>query len=196
MRTVAIGLFLLMAEVMMSTNAGWAEEKMTTESATNKKTEIAVFASGCFWGTEYMFQKEPGVISTRVGYCGGHADNPTYKQVCYTDTGHAESIEITFDPAQITYEQLARRFFETHDPTQVNRQGPDVGEQYRSVIFYQNDQQKKVAEKLVAELKDKGIKVATQIVPAAKFWPAEDYHQKYYEKSGGHPYCHVYKKLF
>lgn len=195
MRSIIAMLLLFMLEGFMSTSTGHAEAKDISASDA-KTTEIAVFASGCFWGTEYMFQHEKGVLSTRVGFCGGHVDHPSYKQVCYTDTGHAESIEITFEPKQVTYEQLARRFFETHDPTQVNRQGPDVGEQYRSVIFYQNDEQKKVAEKLVAELKAKGVDVATQIVPAAKFWPAEDYHQKYYEKTGGHPYCHVFKKLF
>lgn len=177
-------------------NTSWADDRVTSGTPAVQASETAVFASGCFWGTEYMFQKEKGVLSTKVGYCGGHVDNPTYKQVCYTDTGHAEAIEIVFDPKVITYEQLTRRFFETHDPTQVNRQGPDVGEQYRSVIFYQDDEQKKVAEKLISELRGKGIKVATELVPAKKFWPAEDYHQDYYQKTGGHPYCHVYKKLF
>ncbi|MGI8907834.1 MAG: peptide-methionine (S)-S-oxide reductase MsrA [Candidatus Sumerlaeaceae bacterium] len=180
----------------MSTNAGWAEEKQTSASTDLKTSETAIFASGCFWGTEYMFQKAKGVLSTKVGYCGGTVGNPTYKQVCTGSTGHAEAIEVVFNPKVTSYEEMARLFFETHDPTHVDRQGPDIGEQYRSMIFYASDDQKKVAEKLIAELKAKGVKVATQLAPAARFWPAEDYHQNYYQKTGGRPYCHVYRKLF
>lgn len=156
----------------------------------------AIFASGCFWGTEYYFGRATGVISTTVGYTGGHTDNPTYKQVCTDKTGHAEAVEIVFDPAKTNYEQLVKLFFETHDFTQVNRQGPDVGSQYRSAIFYLNEQQKQVAEQLVEQLKKKGYNVKTQIVPAGKFWPAEDYHQDYNEKTGKVPYCHAYRKIF
>lgn len=177
------------AETTASQAAGESE---TTAPA----TETAVFASGCFWGTEAMFQNEKGVLSTRVGYTGGTKPNPTYREVCSGTTGHAEALEVVFDPRQTTYEVLARRFFETHDPTQVNRQGPDVGEQYRSAIFYQNEEQKKTAEKLIAELQQKGLKVATQVVPAQTFWPAEEYHQRYYEKTGKQPYCHFHRKLF
>jgi len=166
------------------------------EATTVPATETAIFASGCFWGTEAMFQNEKGVLSTRVGYTGGTKPNPTYKEVCSGTTGHAEALEIVFDPRQTTYETLARRFFETHDPTQVNRQGPDIGEQYRSAIFYTNEEQKKTAERLIAELQKKGLKVATQVVPAQTFWPAEEYHQRYYEKTGKQPYCHFYRKLF
>jgi peptide methionine sulfoxide reductase msrA/msrB len=174
-------------------SAGIAQEKDTSST---KSTETAVFASGCFWGTEYMFQNEKGVQSTTVGYTGGHTENPTYKQVCTGTTGHVEALQVVFDPKVVSYETLARRFFETHDPTQANGQGPDIGEQYHSVLFYANDEQKKTAEKLMAELKAKGIKVATRLEPAAKFWPAEDYHQKYYTKTGHLPYCHTYRKLF
>lgn len=164
--------------------------------ATKQKTNKAIFASGCFWGTEYHFKRTPGVISTTVGYTGGNVDNPTYKQVCTDRTGHAEAVEIVFDPAKTTYEKLAKLYFETHDFTQLNRQGPDVGTQYRSVIFYMNEQQKQVAEKLVRELKKRNYDVKTRIVPAAKFWPAELYHQDYYKKTGKTPYCHIYKKIF
>ncbi len=159
-------------------------------------TDTAIFASGCFWGTQYMLEKAKGVLSTRVGYTGGHTSYPTYRDVCSGTTGHAEALEVVFDPRQISYEDLAKLFFETHDPTQVNRQGPDVGEQYRSVIFYRNEEQKITAENLIAILKSKGLRVATQLVPASTFWPAEDYHQDYYERTGGAPYCHRYVKRF
>jgi len=167
-----------------------------TPAEKRKKTEKAIFASGCFWGTEYYFQKAPGVISTTVGYTGGHVDNPTYKQVCTDKTGHAEAVEVIYDPNKTSYEKLAKLFFETHDFSQVNRQGPDIGTQYRSAIFYLNDEQKKAAEKLVKILEEKGKKVATEITPAGKFWPAEEYHQQYYDKNGKSPYCHIYKKIF
>lgn len=168
----------------------------TTDTMTSSGHETAVFASGCFWGTEHMFLKEDGVLSTRVGYTGGFVKNPTYQQVCTGNTAHAEALEVEFDPARVSYEKLARLFFETHDPTQVNGQGPDIGEQYRSAIFYHSESQKAIAEKLIAELTAKGLKVATQVVKASEFWPAEDYHQKYYVKTGKKPYCHSYRKLF
>ncbi|OQB21611.1 MAG: Peptide methionine sulfoxide reductase MsrA [candidate division BRC1 bacterium ADurb.Bin183] len=159
-------------------------------------TETAVFAAGCFWGVEYHFQKAPGVISTSVGYTGGIKPNPTYQDVCAGETGHAEAIEVVFDPAKTSFENLARLFFEIHDPTQVDRQGPDIGEQYRSAIFYKNEEQKKTAERLIEMLKQKGLRVATKIEPDAPFWRAEDYHQKYYEKKRQKPYCHIYQKRF
>lgn len=182
--------------------AGGADNESATTASTEAKeqapaaTERAIFASGCFWGTEYMFQEEKGVISTRVGYIGGEKDSPTYREVCTGATGHAEALEVVYDPKLTSYETLARRFFETHDPTQVNRQGPDVGEQYRSGIFYLNEEQKKTAQKLIAELEARGLKVATEITPATTFWPAEEYHQRYYTKTGKQPYCHAYRKLF
>jgi len=160
------------------------------------KTDTAYFAGGCFWGVEYLMKKQDGVISTDVGYIGGHKDNPTYKEVCSGTTGYAEAIEIVFDAEKITYEKLAKLFFEIHDFTQVNRQGPDVGEQYRSGVFYLNDAQKQTAEKVVGVLTDKGYKVATEVTKANRFWKAEDYHQDYYDVTGKQPYCHVYKKIF
>jgi len=158
--------------------------------------DTAYFAGGCFWGVEYYFEKEKGVISTQVGYMGGHTENPTYQQVCEGNTGHAETMEVVFDPALTSFETLARLFFEIHDPTQVNRQGPDIGYQYRSAIFYKNDSQKQTAEKLVQLLKDKGYKVATELSPAGTFWVAENYHQDYYMHKGTQPYCHAYQKRF
>ena len=156
----------------------------------------AIFASGCFWGTEYYFNKAPGVISTTVGYIGGHVDNPTYKQVCTDRTGHAEAVEVSYDPEVISYVQLAKLFFETHDFTQLNRQGPDIGTQYRSEVFYLDDEQKQVAGQLIQTLKTKRHNVKTKVTKADTFWPAEDYHQDYYDKTKKLPYCHVYRKIF
>jgi peptide methionine sulfoxide reductase msrA/msrB len=156
----------------------------------------AYFAGGCFWGVEHYFKKADGVISTRVGYMGGHKNNPTYEEVCSGTTGHAETIEVVFDPAKTTYEKLARLFFEIHDPTQKNRQGPDIGKQYRSAIFYINEEQRKTAVKLIQLLEKKGYHVTTELTPADTFWKAETYHQNYYTKTGKEPYCHVYTKRF
>jgi peptide methionine sulfoxide reductase msrA/msrB len=160
------------------------------------QTARAIFASGCFWGTEYHMQRVPGVISTTVGYTGGHVDHPTYEQVCTDRTGHAEAVEVLYDPSKTDYEQLAKLFFETHDFTQLNRQGPDIGRQYRSAIFYVNEEQKQIAERLVQRLRQMGYDVKTEITPAGKFWPAERYHQDYYNKTGGSPYCHVFRPIF
>jgi len=175
---------------------GVAPAQSQTKSK-QKTMERALFASGCFWGTEYYMQKAEGVISTSVGYTGGHVPNPTYRQVCSGTTGHAETVEVVYDPTKTDFETLARLFFETHDPTQVNRQGPDIGEQYRSGIFYLNDEQKEIALKLKAELEDKGYDVATEITKATEFYPEQqEYHHDYYDKKGGTPYCHAYTKRF
>ena len=156
----------------------------------------AYFAGGCFWGVEYYFQKLEGVIGTKVGYMGGHTDHPTYEEVCAKDTGHAETMEVTFDDSKTDYETLAKLFFEIHDPTQKDRQGPDVGDQYRSAVFYADSEQKTVAEKLIKALKKNGFDVVTEIAKAGPFWEAEDYHQKYYAKNGHEPYCHMRVKRF
>ncbi|QLH54688.1 MAG: Peptide-methionine (S)-S-oxide reductase MsrA [Candidatus Kapaibacterium sp.] len=158
--------------------------------------EKAYFAGGCFWGVEHLLKRLDGVVSTTCGYCGGTKDNPTYEEVCTGETGHAETVEIVFDPQKISFRELAKYFFEIHDPTQLNRQGPDVGYQYRSAIFYTNDEQKRIAEELVEILKSKGYDVKTQIEPFSKFWVAEDYHQDYYTRTGKAPYCHFYQKRF
>jgi peptide methionine sulfoxide reductase msrA/msrB len=159
-------------------------------------TDRAIFASGCFWGTEYYFQKVDGVISTAPGYIGGNKENPTYKEVCTGRTGHAEAVEVIFDPSKTSYRELTKLFFETHDQGQVNRQGPDIGTQYRSGIFYLTDEQKNISEELIRELKDKNYTVATEVTQAGPFYKAEDYHHQYYTKGGGSPYCHRYIKKF
>lgn len=166
------------------------------QEAKKEKTETAIFAGGCFWGVEHLMRSQPGVISIEVGYIGGHTQNPTYKEVCSDTTGHAEAVKIIFDPTKISYEKLARLFFEIHDPTQVDRQGPDIGDQYRSEVFYTTPQQKLITEKLIGELKAKGYRIVTKVTPATTFWKAEDYHQDYYGKTGKTPYCHRYVKRF
>ena len=167
-----------------------------SEVQSSKKTEVAIFAGGCFWGVEYYFQNEKGVTKTEVGYTGGHKENPTYREVCNHTTGHIEVLRVEFDPSITNFEHLAKLFFEIHNPTQTNGQGNDIGEQYLSKIFYTNESQKEISLKLIHFLEEKGLKIATELVPATKFWTAETYHQKYYEKNGGTPYCHFRKKLF
>lgn len=150
--------------------------------------EKATFAAGCFWGVEEAYYDEAGVVSTRVGYTGGTFENPTYKEVCTDTTGHAEAVEVTFDPTQISYDTLLKIFWQIHDPTQVNRQGPDVGSQYRSVIFYHTEEQCQQAEASRAALEQSGRyqrSLATEVLPAATFWQAEEYHQQYHRKNGG-----------
>lgn len=161
-----------------------------------EKYKKAYFAGGCFWGVEHYFRNAAGVISTGVGYMGGDKKKPTYSEVSSGKTGHAEAIEVEYDPELTSYEKLARLFFEIHDPTQVDRQGPDIGEQYRSAVFYTDDDQKQIAEKLIKLLKDKGYDVVTEVIAAGPFWEAEDYHQDYYQKKSGQPYCHFYQKRF
>jgi peptide methionine sulfoxide reductase msrA/msrB len=164
---------------------------LTFTPAEQVKYGRAIFAGGCFWGVEYWLQKQPGVIETTVGYTGGSKERPTYEEVCSQATGHAEAVEVLYDPVRVSFEELAKLFFETHDPTQRDGQGPDLGPQYRSEIFIVAEQQREVAEKLIAELKAKGLDVVTRVSPAGSFWPAEEYHQDYYPRRGTTPYCHV-----
>ena len=145
----------------------------------------ATFAAGCFWGVEVEFRNIPGVTAATVGYTGGTTDHPTYEQVCSHGTGHAEAVQVEFDPAQVGYRDLVQAFFALHDPTQLNRQGPDVGTQYRSAIFVHDDEQRAVAEEVKAEVAAKSSRpVVTEITEASTFWPAEDYHQQYLVKRG------------
>jgi peptide methionine sulfoxide reductase msrA/msrB len=157
---------------------------------------MAIFAGGCFWGVEYYLQKAAGVVAVTAGYTGGVVKNPTYQEVCTGNTGHAEAVKITYDPLKTSYDKLLRLFLEIHDPTQVGHQGPDIGDQYRSEIFYLNDDQKVIAEKDLNLLRAKGMKIATNITKASEFYPAEEYHQDYYLKNGKTPYCHIYTKRF
>lgn len=160
------------------------------------KYGTAIFAGGCFWGVEYFLQKAEGVVSVVSGFTGGSVKNPSYKEVSTGRTGHAEAVKVIYDPAKTTYEKLLKLFLEIHDPTEVGHQGPDYGDQYRSEIFYLNDQQKQVAERDLDLLRSKGLKVATAVTKASDFYPAEDYHQDYYFKNGKLPYCHAYVKRF
>jgi methionine-S-sulfoxide reductase len=149
--------------------------------------QLATFAAGCFWGVEAKFRKLPGVKDTTVGYTGGNVENPTYHMVCSNKTGHAESVLVEFDPEKISYKELVRAFFDMHNPTTKNRQGFDIGSQYRSVIFYHNDEQRKIAQKVIDEMEQTGTfrrNIVTEVVPADDFFKAEEYHQRYYEKQG------------
>lgn len=163
------------------------------ESIQTEQTEKATFGAGCFWGVEAAFRQLPGVISTQVGYAGGTLENPTYRDVCSDRTGHVEVVEVTYDPARVAYGDLLRIFWENHDPTQVNRQGPDVGTQYRTVIFYHSPEQRAAASASKADL-ERARKyrrpIATQIEPAGPFYRAEEYHQQYLEKRGLST-CHI-----
>ncbi len=160
------------------------------------KTRKAYFAGGCFWGVEYWLEKTEGVIAVRSGYMGGALERPSYEQMCSGKTGHAETVEIEYDAAKVGFEELAKLFFEIHDPTQLDRQGPDVGKQYRSAVFYVGVEQKQTAEQLIAQLRGKGFNVVTELEQAGDFWPAEGYHQNYYQKTGKLPYCHTRTKKF
>jgi peptide methionine sulfoxide reductase msrA/msrB len=157
---------------------------------------MAIFAGGCFWGVDYYMKKAPGVVSVTSGYTGGTVKNPTYEEVCTGNTGHAESVKIVYDPQKTTYEKLLRLFLDIHDPTQVGGQGPDIGDQYRSEIFYLNEDQKKTAENDLNILRSKGYKIATAVTKASEFYPAEAYHQDYYFKNGKAPYCHKFTERF
>jgi peptide-methionine (S)-S-oxide reductase len=167
---------------------------MTTTSQPNTSTtQLATFAAGCFWGVEATFRQIPGVKTTAVGYTGGHKDQPTYEDVCYRDTGHAEAVQVEYDPALVSYDDLLTVFYENHDPTTLNRQGPDIGEQYRSAIFCHDEAQREAAQALTDRLQASGRfrrPIVTQILPAPTFFRAEEYHQRYLEKRGLAS-CHV-----
>jgi peptide methionine sulfoxide reductase msrA/msrB len=169
---------------------------ISLEFRKKKDVHEAYFAGGCFWGVEYCLKDLDGVLGTRVGYMGGESVEPSYEQVCAGGTGHAETVEVVYDESVTDYETLTKAFFELHDPTQKDRQGPDVGTQYRSTVFYTDEEQRMVAEDLIAQLESKGIHAVTTIQPAGRFYPAEEYHQRHYEKGAGTPYCHVRRKIF
>ena len=160
------------------------------------RKEQAIFACGCFWGAQNQFERIKGVLRSTVGYIGGEKENPSYQEVKAHTTGHAEATQVEFDPKQVSYTDLCKVFFEIHDPAQTDGQGPDIGPQYRSEIFYLNETQKQEAEAVIDILRQKGHEVNTRLTPATTFWEAEDYHQHYYEKTGGEPYCHIRIKKF
>lgn len=158
--------------------------------------ERAVFAGGCFWGVEQQLRSVEGVVETTAGYTGGDVDSPDYRQVCNGATGHAEAVEVLFDPSIVSFEELARLFFEIHDPTTPDRQGVDVGSQYRSAVFTTSEEQRGTVESLIGELRERGYDVVTEVEDAGAFWPAEDYHQDYYLSHGGVSWCHVREDRF
>lgn len=160
------------------------------------KKEQAIFACGCFWGAQHQFQRITGVLNSTVGYIGGYKEEPTYQEVKAHTTGHAEATLVEFDAEQVSFTDLCKVFFEIHDPAQTDGQGPDIGPQYRSEIFYLNEDQKLQAETVIELLRQKGYTVNTHLTPASTFWEAEEYHQMYYEKTGGEPYCHIRVKKF
>ena len=158
--------------------------------------EKAIFACGCFWGTQHQFDRAKGVVRTTVGYIGGKEENPTYLEVKTHATGHAEAVLVEYDEEQTSFIELCKLFFEIHDPAQTDGIGPDLGPQYRSEIFYLNEQQLNESKEVIALLRSKGYEVNTKLTPATTFWEGEDYHQKYYDKTGGEPYCHIRVKKF
>lgn len=166
------------------------------ENLTVEDSSEAILAGGCFWGIEYYFKKLPGVLKTEVGYSGGTEQSPKYNQVCAHATGHLEVIRVLFDPTVISYEQIIKYFFEIHDPTQIDGQGPDLGAQYLSAIFYYNEEQLRVAKNVIALLENMGNSVATKLKPVDVFWKAEDYHQDYYNLNNKLPYCHFWQDRF
>lgn len=170
--------------------------KFETIDKSCKEHSVAYFAAGCFWGVEYHFQNLKGVYMATSGYMGGHTENPNYNSICSGDTGHLEAVRVDFDKCQISFKELAKQFFEIHDFTQTDGQGPDIGSQYLSAIFYVDEMQKNDSIVLIDELEDMDYKIATSLYEVSKFYDAEEYHQNYYKKTGKTPYCHMYRKVF
>ncbi len=168
----------------------------SAKTAAPADVQIAYFAGGCFWGVEHYLEQIDGVLQVESGYMGGHVESPSYRQVASQTSGHLETVEVRFDRSKTTYEAVAKRFFEIHDPTQADGQGPDRGPEYRSAVFYVDADQKKVTEQLIATLVDRGYAVVTEVRQAEKFWRAEDYHQDYYAGNGKTPYCHSRVRRF
>jgi len=168
----------------------------TKPHAKDTNLSYAYFAGGCFWGVEYYLQKLDGVKEVISGFMGGHVKNPSYYEVVRSDTGHFESVEVIYDKSKISYEKIAKTFFEIHNPTQTNGQGPDIGKQYLSAVFISNDKERDTIKKLIAQLEENGFRVATKVLDKSKFYEADEGHQNYYDKKGTKPYCHGYTKRF
>ena len=198
MRSLAVLAAFLFGCSSASPDAPAATSPSAEPPATPPKDsdQLAYFAGGCFWGVEHYMQQLDGVVTVESGYMGGTVESPTYEDVLTHESGHLEAVRVRFDGAKIDYEQIAKRFFEIHDPTQADGQGPDIGSQYLSAVFYVDDAQKQSTEKLIGQLETRGYDVVTKVLPATKFWPAEDYHQDYYAKTGKTPYCHARIKRF
>ncbi|HVR03421.1 MAG TPA: peptide-methionine (S)-S-oxide reductase MsrA [Polyangia bacterium] len=188
----------LLLGTVLGLSASWARPAAAEPASRPKATETATLAAGCFWGTEEFFRKVPGVLETRVGYTGGHLKNPTYKDTTTGATGHAESVELKFDPTKVSYAELLTLFFKMHDPTTANRQGNDVGTQYRSAIFFHGEKQRQTAENLIRQIEKSGAwhgKLTTELAPAGVFYPAEEYHQRYLVKHPGGYDNHYLRQL-
>ncbi len=179
-----------------SAQAGTAAEPTVSADEAPDVDGVAYFAGGCFWGVEHYLEQLDGVVSVESGYMGGHVESPTYEQVSGRTSGHLETVRVRFDSARVSYEEVAKLFFEIHDPTQTDGQGPDLGPQYRSAVFYASAEQKQVVEGLIQRLVERGYDVVTELREAGTFWPAEDYHQDYYVKTGKTPYCHARVRRF
>jgi len=191
---MGVGIFMMMRWGVGNRVEAGSVVPSTQPRDPNMKTEQAIFAAGCFWGVEATFRKVDGVVATEVGYTGGHTQNPTYRDVCGDETGHAEAVRVTYDPKRVSFAELLDAFWSAHDPTTMNRQGPDVGTQYRSAIFFNNPEQEKIAKASMKEVDDSHVfkrAIVTQVVPAGKFYTAEEYHQQYFEKKGMAESCHV-----
>ena len=173
-----------------------AKQKTLKKKAVTSSLKKAYFAGGCFWGVEYYLEKIEGVKEVISGFMGGNMSNPSYKDVIYKNTGHLETVEVLYDPSKVSYETLAKTFFEIHDPTQTDGQGPDIGSQYLSAVFVNNEEEREVTDRLIKILEKKGLKVATKVLDKIPFYTAEEYHQDYYERKGGTPYCHTRVKRF
>jgi len=197
MKTIYRKLWIASVIFALVGNLNAASKKMSPNAppeSASQPTQTAVLAGGCFWCLEPIFEDLKGVRNVVVGYAGGHVPHPSYEQVCTGNTGHAESVRITFDPSVISYHDLLKVFFTVHDPTQLNRQGPDVGPQYRSAVFYENAQQKQVAGQVIREISDAGIwdgEIVTEVTPLNHFYEAEDYHQQYFEHHPEQAYCRI-----
>lgn len=195
-RPVALVLALVAVGCTTAADKSAADTRAAAPVDPNAPVELAYFAGGCFWGVEHYLEQLDGVQSVESGYMGGHVDSPTYADVSSQTSGHLETVVVRFDPSVVPYEAVAKRFFEIHDPTQADGQGPDLGPEYLSAVFYTSPAQKTTVEGLIAQLKTRGYDVVTELRPAETFWPAEEFHQDYYARTGKTPYCHARVRRF